>query len=135
LGVQQLPTTGTLFPAYVRGLAYLSAGDGKASASEFQKLLDHRSDMGNCPLGALTFLGLARAYAMKAAQGLVESCRNENRRGYGLPRAGPSRLRGLLDLWKDADANIPVLREAKEENARTVIGRSQASAAGGSARR
>ena len=73
LGVQQLPTTGTLFPAYVRGLAYLSAGNGKASASEFQKLLDHRSDMGNCPLGALTFLGLARAYAMEAGMRLKGS--------------------------------------------------------------
>src|SRR5208282_3010271 len=55
-----------LFPVYTRGEAYLAAGQGSAAAGEFQKILDHRGLVVNCPIGALAHLGLARAYALEA---------------------------------------------------------------------
>src|SRR5207245_8755663 len=53
---------GTLYPAYLRGQAYLLARQGQAAATEFQKLIDHRGIVINFPIGALAHLGLARAY-------------------------------------------------------------------------
>src|SRR5439155_19025385 len=55
---------GTIYPAYLRGQAYLAAHSGATAASEFQKFLDHRGIVLNFPLGALAHLGLARAYAL-----------------------------------------------------------------------
>jgi hypothetical protein len=56
---------GCLWPVYVRGEAYLAGHQGNAAVAEFQKFLDHRSLVSNCPTGALAHLGLARAYAMQ----------------------------------------------------------------------
>ena len=100
-----------LYPAYVRGEAYLAAGQGSASAAEFQKILDHSGIVWNCWTGALARLGVARANALqsRAAQGAV---------------ADAARVRALaaykdfLTLWKGADPDIPILKEAKAEYAK-----------------
>jgi serine/threonine protein kinase/tetratricopeptide (TPR) repeat protein len=92
---------GDLLPAYIRGEAYLAAHDGKAAAAEFQKVLDHRGIVINAPHAALAHLQLGRAYAMAgdAAQAKIA-------------------YQDFLTLWKDADPDIPVLKEAKAEYAR-----------------
>jgi eukaryotic-like serine/threonine-protein kinase len=87
-------------PAYVRGEAYLLAHRGQEAATEFQKLIDHRGIVGNQPFGALAHLGLARAYAMQG----------------NVPKARKS-YQDFLTLWKDADQDIPILMQAKNEYA------------------
>jgi DNA-binding winged helix-turn-helix (wHTH) protein/tetratricopeptide (TPR) repeat protein len=90
-----------LCPAYLRGEAYLMLHDGNAAAAEFQKFIDHRGVVMNFPWGALARLGLARAYAMQGDN--VKA-----RAGY----------RDFLTLWKDADPDIPILKQAKAEYAK-----------------
>jgi len=100
-----------LYPTYVRGEANLAAGDGAAAAVEFQKILDHSGTVWNCWTGALAHLGIARANALrsKSSQGAD---------------ADAARVRALaaykdfLTLWKDADADIPIYRQAKAEYAK-----------------
>src|SRR6202035_3112531 len=78
---------GGLYPAYVRGKAYLDAGRGREAAEDFQKVLDHRGIVLADPIGALAHLQLGRAYTV---QGDVAKAKNSYQR--------------LLTLWKDADA-------------------------------
>jgi hypothetical protein len=100
-----------LYPVYLRGEAYLAAGQGSAAAAEFQKILDHSGIVWNCWTGALSHLGVARADALQAktSQGAD---------------ADAARVRALaaykdfLTLWKDADPDIPILKEAKAEYAK-----------------
>ena len=100
-----------LYPTYVRGEAYLASGQGNAAAAEFQKILDHSGIVWNCWTGALAHLGLARANALQAktSQGAD---------------ADAARVRALaaykdfLAVWKDADPDIPILKEAKAEYAK-----------------
>jgi eukaryotic-like serine/threonine-protein kinase len=92
---------GTLYPVYLRGQAQLMANDGQAAAIEFQKFLDHRGVVLDYPLGALAHLGLARAYAL---QGDNQRTRTQ--------------YQDFFALWKAADPDIPVLKEAKAEYAR-----------------
>ncbi len=100
-----------LYPTYVRGEAYLAAGQGSAAAAEFQKILDHSGIVWNCWTGALAHLGVARANA------------SQSRTSQGAD-ADAARVRALaaykdfLTLWKDADPNIPILKEAKAEYAK-----------------
>jgi hypothetical protein len=102
---------GGFYPAYVRGEAYLAAHQGAEAAAEFQKILDHPGIVLSDPIGALAHLGLARANALQAKN---------------LPgaEADAARLRALgaykdfLTLWKDADPDIPVLKQAKAEYAK-----------------
>lgn len=99
-----------LYPAYVRGQAYLAAGQANAAAGEFQKILDHSGIVWPCSTGALARLGLARANAL------------ESRTDQG-PAADAARARALsayrdfFALWKDADSDIPILKQAKTEAA------------------
>jgi eukaryotic-like serine/threonine-protein kinase len=99
-----------LYPTYIRGEAYLAAGQGKEAAAEFQKILDHSGIVWNCWTGALAHLGLARAHALEA----------KNSTGAD---ADAARVRALaaykdfLTLWKDADPDIPILKQAKTEYA------------------
>ena len=95
-----------LCPAYLRGEAYLMLHDGNAAAAEFQKFIDHRGLVTNFPWGALARLGLARAYALDAAAD--PAARDKARAAY----------QDFLTLWKDADPDIPILREAKAEYAK-----------------
>ena len=100
-----------LYPTYVRGEAYLAAGQGKEAAAEFQKIIDHSGIVWNCWTGALAHLGVARAKALQA------------RTSQGAD-ADAARVRALaaykdfLTLWKDADPDIPILKEAKAEYAK-----------------
>jgi len=98
-----LPTNLAIFlcPAYLRGEAYLMLHDGNRAAAEFQKFVDHRGLVVNFPWGALARLGLARAYAM---QGDTAKARTA--------------YQDFLTLWKDADPDIPILKEAKAEYAK-----------------
>ncbi|MFZ0522228.1 MAG: protein kinase [Candidatus Acidiferrales bacterium] len=104
-----------LYPTYVRGEAYLAAGQGSAAAAEFQKILDHSGIVWNCWTGALARLGVARANALQA-QTLSKTSQNAD--------ADAARVRalaaykGFLTLWKDADPNIPILITAKSEYAK-----------------
>jgi len=91
---------GTLYPVYVRGQAQLIARNGPAAAIEFQKILDHRGVVLNYPLGALAHLGLGRAYALS-----------------GDTTKAKTAYQAFLALWKDADPDIPILKEAKAEYA------------------
>ncbi len=90
-----------LYPAYVRGEAYLAANRGSEAAAEFQKILDHRGIVVNDPIGALAHLQIGRAYAM---QGDTVKARVA--------------YQDFLALWKDADPDIPVLIAAKSEFAK-----------------
>jgi serine/threonine protein kinase/Tfp pilus assembly protein PilF len=100
-----------LYPPYIRGEAYLAAGQGKEAAAEFQKIIDHSGIVWNCWTGALAHLGVGRANALQSrtAQGAD---------------ADAARVRALaaykdfLTLWKDADPDIPNLKEAKAEYAK-----------------
>src|SRR5262249_14206636 len=83
-----------LFPAYLRGVAYLAAHQGSQAEIEFQKILDHRGLVGSNAHGALAHLGLARAYALQ---------RNAAR--------AREAYQDFLTLWKDADPDIPILKQ------------------------
>jgi len=99
-----------LYPAYVRGLAYLAAHNGSAATVEFQKILDHPGIVLNEPIGALAHLQIARAYAMQAAA----------QKGTGADSAhAKARIayQDFLALWKNADPDIPILKQAKKEYA------------------
>jgi len=90
-----------LYPVYVRGQAYLLAHNGTAAAAEFQKLLDHRGIVLNFVTGALAHLQLARAYAMAGDTAKAKSAYQD-----------------FFALWKDADPDIRILKEAKAEYAK-----------------
>jgi tetratricopeptide (TPR) repeat protein/predicted Ser/Thr protein kinase len=90
-----------LYPAYTRGQAYLLANNGVAAAAEFQKLLDHRGIVGNFVTGSLAHLQIGRAYAMAGDTAKAKAAYQD-----------------FLTLWKDADADIPILKEAKAEYAK-----------------
>ena len=100
-----------LYTNYIRGEAYLAANQDSAAAAEFQKILDHSGIVWNCWTGALAHLGVARANAL------------HSRTSQGAD-ADAARVRALaaykdfLTLWKDADPDIPILKEAKAEYAK-----------------
>jgi len=97
----ELGTGAGLYPVYVRGQAYLAGRRGSQAAAEFQKILDWPGVVINDPIGALAHLGPARAYAL---QGDTAKARVA--------------YQDFLTLWKDADPDIPVLKEAKAEYAK-----------------
>jgi tetratricopeptide (TPR) repeat protein len=109
--IQFVNNISCLYHVYVRGEAYLSAGQGKEAAAEFQKIIDHSGIVWNCWTGALAHLGVARADALQA----------KNSSGAD---ADAARVRALaayqdfLTLWKDADPDIPILVAAKAEYAK-----------------
>jgi tetratricopeptide (TPR) repeat protein len=87
--------------AYLRGEAYLAAGNGSEAAQEFQKVVDHRGLVIDALYGALAHAELARAYAL-------ERDASRARTAY----------ESLFALWKDADPDIPILKQAKAEYAK-----------------
>jgi DNA-binding winged helix-turn-helix (wHTH) protein/tetratricopeptide (TPR) repeat protein len=90
-----------LYPAFVRGEAYLAAHRGSEAAAEFRKILDHRGVVINEPIGALAHLQLGRAYAMQGDTAKAKTAYQD-----------------FLTLWKDADLDIPILKQAKAEYAK-----------------
>jgi hypothetical protein len=97
-GSEFLLGSGSLYPVYVRGLAYLAAHQGAAAAGEFQKILDHRGIVLSDPIGALAHLQLGRAYALAGDKTKAKSAYQD-----------------FLTLWKDADPDIPILKQAQAE--------------------
>jgi hypothetical protein len=90
-----------MYPAYIRGLAYLAKRDGPSAAAEFQKFPDHSGVVQNFLLGSLAHLQLARSYALSGDTGKAKAA-----------------YRDFLTLWKEADPDIPILKEAKAEYAK-----------------
>ncbi len=102
LGVPGSSTFWTnLYPVYVRGEAFLAAHQGSQGAAEFQKILDWPGVVVNEPIAALAHIGLARAFVMQGDKVKAKAAYQD-----------------FFDLWKDADAGIPVLIMAKSENAK-----------------
>jgi tetratricopeptide (TPR) repeat protein len=91
---------GRLYPVYVRGEAYLAAHQGAEAAAEFQKILDHRGIVMSDPIGALAHLQLARALVLSGDKTRAKAVYQD-----------------FLTLWKDADQDIPILKQAKKDYA------------------
>jgi len=87
-----------LHPVYVRGEACSAAHHGVEAATEFQKILDHRGVTVNDPVSGLAYLQLGRAYAMQ-----------------GDTMRAKAAYQDFLTLWKDADSDIPIYRQARTE--------------------
>jgi tetratricopeptide (TPR) repeat protein/tRNA A-37 threonylcarbamoyl transferase component Bud32 len=92
---------GALYPVYVRGEAHLAAHQGVEAAAEFQKILDHRGMVVSDPIGALARLQLGRAFALS-----------------GDPTKAKTGYQDFLTLWKDADPDIPIFKQAQAEYAK-----------------
>jgi len=100
-GPIELGDNGDFSPIYLRGEAYLMLRDGNAAAAEFQKFIDHRGRVGNFPWGALARLQLARACALSGDKTKAKIAYQD-----------------FLTLWRDADPEIPILKQAKSEYAK-----------------
>ncbi|MGC2150992.1 MAG: tetratricopeptide repeat protein, partial [Terriglobales bacterium] len=98
LGTTALDGGISLFPVYVRGEAYLAAKQGAPAAAEFQKILDHSGVITNEQIGALALLGLGRAYVISGDKSKAHAAYQD-----------------FLALWKDADLDVPILKQAKAE--------------------
>jgi len=93
------PPDGALYwPMYIRGEAFLKARDGVKAAAEYQKILDHRGIDPTSPLYSLARLGVGRAYALQG----------------DTPKARAP-YQDFFALWKDADPDVPILKQAKAE--------------------
>jgi hypothetical protein len=92
---------GPFYTVYVRGLAYLAAHQGPEAAAEFQKVIDGRDIVVSDPIGALAHLHLGRAFALSGDKAKAKAAYQD-----------------FLTLWKDADRDIPILRQAKAEYAK-----------------
>jgi len=92
---------GMMYPVYLRGHAYLQMQKGQEAAAEFEKIIEHRGIVLNFPTGALAHLGLARAY-------VLQDDKTKARAAY----------KDFLTLWKDADPDISILKQAKAEYAK-----------------
>jgi DNA-binding winged helix-turn-helix (wHTH) protein len=97
----ELSSSGEMYPVYMRGEGYLAAHQGGKAAAEFQKILDHAGIVGNSPIALLAHLGLGRAYALSGD-------RTKARAEY----------QDFLALWKDADPDVPILKQARVEYSR-----------------
>ena len=91
----------TKYSVYVRGEAYLASRQGGEAALEFQKLVDHRGIVLNDSIGALARLQLGRAFSV-----------------HGETEKAKAAYQEFLTLWKDADPDIPILKQAKAEYAK-----------------
>ena len=92
-----------LYHVYLRGLAYLQAGEPESAAVEFQKLIDHPGVLADFIIGAIAYVQLGRAQVMM-----------------GDKVAARKSYQDFLTLWKDADPDIPIYRQAKAEYARLL---------------
>jgi eukaryotic-like serine/threonine-protein kinase len=101
IGDSSVGFSGSLYPIYVRGVAYLAARKGAEAVREFQKILDHRGIVVSDPIAALAHVQLGRAFALSGDQNKAKAAYQD-----------------FLALWKDADPDIPILRQAKGEYAK-----------------
>ena len=86
---------------YVRGEAYLRLRNGAKAATEYQKILDHRGIDPNSPLYSLARLGLGRAVALQGDKAKARASYQD-----------------FFAIWKEADSDVPILKEAKAEYAK-----------------
>ena len=91
----------SLYPAFIRGEAYLAEEQSKKAAAEFQKILDHRGIVISDPIGAVAHLQIGRAYVMQGDTAKAKAAYQD-----------------FLTLWKDADSDIPIYKQAKSEYAK-----------------
>jgi DNA-binding winged helix-turn-helix (wHTH) protein/tetratricopeptide (TPR) repeat protein len=98
LGGNLLNLNFILYPVYIRGAAYLTAKQGRQAAAEFQKILDHPGAVRSEPISALAHLELGRAFALSGEGMKAKAAYQE-----------------FLTLWKDADPDIPILKQARVE--------------------
>ena len=89
---------GVFYSVYVRGLAYLKAGQGLAAAAEFQKIINHRNIVVSDPIGALAHVQLGRAFALSGDKTKAKAA-----------------YQNFLTLWKGADQDVPILKQATAE--------------------
>jgi tetratricopeptide (TPR) repeat protein len=101
LGTNFVTLNFVLYPVYLRGEAYLATKQGAAAAAEFQKILDHSGVVRSEPIGALARLELGRAFVLTGDKVKAKAAYQE-----------------FLTLWKDADSDIPLLKQAKAEYSR-----------------
>jgi ATP/maltotriose-dependent transcriptional regulator MalT len=97
----EFSTATNLYPVYLRGTARLQNRQGHEAAVEFEKVLSHPGFMSNSNIGPLSVLGLARAYVL---EGDLAKAR--------------SKYQDILAIWKDADPEIPVYKQARAEYAK-----------------
>ena len=100
-GITFFASFGAFYPAYVRGEAYLASHKGGEAAAEFERILDHRGIVFGDPIGALAHLQLGRALVLSGEKTRAKAAYQD-----------------FLTLWKDADPDIPVLKQAKAEYAK-----------------
>jgi eukaryotic-like serine/threonine-protein kinase len=100
-GIDFFANVGGLYPVYVRGEAYRAAHRGVEAAAEFQKILDHRGLVVADPVGALASLQRGRALLLTGEQTKAKAAYQD-----------------VLKLWKEADPNLPILKQAQAEFAR-----------------
>lgn len=119
LGIMSQRVNFCPYPVYLRGEAYLSAQQGAAAAAQFQKILDHPGLVVNQIIGSLAHLGLGRAYALQAGRSL------HGEGGGQKPALQPDALakarvayQDFFAIWKDADPDLPILKQAKAEYAK-----------------
>jgi eukaryotic-like serine/threonine-protein kinase len=101
LGTDTIGFVGSLYPIYTRGEAYLAAKRGAEATAEFQKILDHRGIIASDPIGALAHLQSGRAFVLTGDNAKAKTAYHD-----------------FLTLWKDADPDIPILKQAKAEYAK-----------------
>jgi serine/threonine protein kinase/tetratricopeptide (TPR) repeat protein len=111
--IQFVTNISCLYHVYIRGEAHLAAGQGKEAAAEFQKVIDHSGIVWNCWTGALARLGVARASALQSRTSHAQSADADAARVRAL-----AAYKHFFALWKDADPDIPILKEAKAEYAK-----------------
>ena len=97
----ELSWVGPFYPAYLRGQAYLAQGNNQAATTEFQKLIDHHGIVSDDPVGVLVHLQLGRTYAMQGDEAKAKAAYDD-----------------FFALWKDADPDIPILKQARIEYAK-----------------
>jgi tetratricopeptide (TPR) repeat protein len=95
------PDGAQYWPMYIRGEAYLRLGDGAKAAAEYQKILDRRGISPTSPLYPLARLGLGRAYVLQGDKAKAKATYQD-----------------FFATWKDADPDVPILKEAKAEYAK-----------------
>jgi tetratricopeptide (TPR) repeat protein len=95
------PGAAGYWPPYIRGEAFLKAHDGAKAAAEYKKILDHQGVDPTNPVYALARLGMGRAYALQGETAKAKTAYQD-----------------FLAAWKDADSDVPILKEAKAEYAK-----------------
>jgi predicted Zn-dependent protease len=104
----ELHFPGAMLAVYIRGKAYLKLGNGPAAIAEFQNIIQHSGLIGFEPTGALARLELARAWVLQAQSSSAQTAATEKSRALAA-------YQDFLNLWKDADPDLPILRQAKAE--------------------